>query len=106
MAPSDVWLSIDGYNRRERAEWERTRMTWLYIHLHAPLKKHYQKPQELHRFPWEEKEGVHMVSSGDEVKIQYLKLQAERQGVSLETLIRNHDWFKDKPEESWRKFLK
>lgn len=55
MAPSEVWLMIDGYNERQKGEWERARMISWNIHAHSMMdKQHKEKsPQAFWPLPWD-----------------------------------------------------
>lgn len=55
IAPSDVWVMIEGYNGRQKAEWERVRMNSYHIHVHSMIDKRYKKrkPTEFWPFPWD-----------------------------------------------------
>jgi cytochrome c556 len=72
-------LTIDGYNERQKQEWERTRAVVFNIHRHTALKKHANSAQKFWPFPWDRRNGVKVAQSAKEVWEEHQRMKALKQ---------------------------
>lgn len=79
MAPTDVWISINGHEENEKAAWERMRMNCFFVHIHAVGKKAAKSPSDMMPLPWDKNPKARRVNNPREVFEDYLKRKAEAQ---------------------------
>ena len=73
ISPNEVWMHINGYDMRQRQEWERLRMDMYNTHIHsmADAKKKSKSAQKFFPLPWDEKSKT-MVSNPKAVYDRWL----------------------------------
>jgi hypothetical protein len=57
LTPRQFFNKLAGFHMleksRQKEEWERSRLTWMYIINYSGNVKKWQSPQEIYRFPWD-----------------------------------------------------
>jgi hypothetical protein len=79
MAPADVWLHIEGYQLRERAEYERLRiLAFTIARGYADPSKMAKTAERFMPFPWDKKKKVQTLSN-EEIRARHAQMKAERE---------------------------
>jgi hypothetical protein len=69
MSPNEIYVCIEGYEKRMQGEWERARMMMFTIHTHSMTDKRYKKnsAKKFMPLPWDEGETVKVAKNPQEV---------------------------------------
>jgi hypothetical protein len=80
MAPSDVWVYLEGYHNRIKGEWERTRLIAFNVarYGNSDPKKFPKTPQAFMPFAWDKKANVKRLSPA-EILEQHRKMKEKRE---------------------------